>query len=71
MEPKPLNTSTQEVGGLAASSKSASPLGKPAVAGHNQAFLAAPAAGPHSGKACCMVILPEMSAGLHFGNYSG
>src|ERR671923_2260759 len=71
VEPKPLNTSTQAVGPSLARLNSAFPLLKFAVAAHNQAFLAAPAAGPHFFSACCMVRWPEMSAGLHFGKRFG
>src|SRR6476619_151434 len=70
-EPWPLNTSTQAgVAGLG-KSISAVPLLVFAVGGHNQAFLPAPAGGPHFCIACCMVPAPERSAGLHFGKEFG
>ena len=39
--------------------------------GYNQALLAAPAGGPHSAIASCMVMSAKMSAGLHFGKEFG
>ena len=41
------------------------------LAGNNQAFLAAPAGGPHFCIACIIVRLPERSAALHFGTEFG
>ena len=67
----PLNTSTQAVGVSGPTLNCAFPLLKAAFACHSQALLAAPAAGPHACNASCMVMLPERSAGSHFGREFG
>src|SRR5947199_8608648 len=69
--PWPLNTSTQAVRWGLGKSNCAVPLLVLEFAGNNQAFLAAPAGGPHFCIACIIVRLPERSAALHFGTEFG